>query len=121
MTSVPTLLPHIYIYIITPCSLTNFACHLVGVTPLAAVACPVCSQTRHTHIHICAALVFEGIGFFDVGLAVFTGRLAWLADRIVPCGPRQAARSREEWVAVLKKRLQPVARRSSGSVANKRQ
>ncbi|KAF8063047.1 REE1 [Scenedesmus sp. PABB004] len=54
------------------------------------------------------ALVFRGVGFFDVGLAVFTGRLGWLADRVVPCGPRQAARSREEWVALLRRRLEPV-------------
>jgi hypothetical protein len=54
--------------------------------------------------------VFAGIGFFDVGVAVFSGRLEWLADRIVPCGARQAARSREEWVAVLQRRLQPVKR-----------
>jgi hypothetical protein len=56
------------------------------------------------------ALCFEGIGFLDVGVAVFTGRLGWLADRIVPCGPRQAARSREEWVALLQRRLRPVVR-----------
>ena len=37
-----------------------------------------------------AALVFDGIGFFDVGVAVFSGRLEWLAERIVPCGARQA-------------------------------
>jgi len=55
-------------------------------------------------------LCFEGIGFFDVGVAVFTGRLGWLADRVVPCGPRQARRSREEWVALLRRRLQPVVR-----------
>uniref|UniRef100_A0A383V8J9 Fatty acid desaturase domain-containing protein n=2 Tax=Tetradesmus obliquus TaxID=3088 RepID=A0A383V8J9_TETOB len=56
------------------------------------------------------ALAFKGIGFFDVGLAVFTGRLGWLADRIVPCGPKQAARSRQEWVQLLQHRLQPVTR-----------
>lgn len=61
------------------------------------------------------ALVFEGIGFFDVGLAVFTGRLGWLAERIVPCGPRQAARSRDEWVALLRRRLQPISRRAASS------
>jgi hypothetical protein len=55
-----------------------------------------------------AALAFKGIGFFDVGLAVFTGRLGWLADRTVPCGPKQAARSRQEWVQLLQHRLQPV-------------
>jgi len=46
----------------------------------------------------------------DVGLAVFTGRLGWLADRIVPCGPKQAARSKEDWVHELKARLRPCTR-----------
>jgi hypothetical protein len=63
-------------------------------------------------LHLAAALVFEGIGFFDVGMAVFSGRLGWLAGRIVPCGARQAARSRDEWVALLQRRLQPVQRKS---------
>lgn len=62
----------------------------------------------HPHAH--AALCFNGIGYFDIGLAIFTGRLGWLADRIVPCGPKQAARSREDWVALLQRRLQPVVR-----------
>jgi hypothetical protein len=56
------------------------------------------------------ALCFEGIGFFDVGLAVFTGRLEWLADRVVPCGPKQAARGKREWVELMRRRLQPVVR-----------
>ncbi|GFR48554.1 hypothetical protein Agub_g10453 [Astrephomene gubernaculifera] len=54
------------------------------------------------------ALVFRGIGFFDVGLMVFTGQLDRLASYIVPCGPKQRARSREEWVALLRYRLQPA-------------
>jgi hypothetical protein len=65
---------------------------------------------RHPPRHPDPALCFEGIGFFDVGLAVFTGRLGWLADRIVPCGPRQAARGHKEWVALLRRRLQPIVR-----------
>ncbi|GBF88896.1 fatty acid desaturase [Raphidocelis subcapitata] len=56
------------------------------------------------------ALCFEGIGFFDVGVAVFTGRLEWLADRVVPCGPKQAARGKREWVELMRRRLQPVQR-----------
>lgn len=66
------------------------------------------------------SLCFEGIGFFDVGLAVFTGRLGWLADRVVPCGPRQAARAREEWVALLRRRLQPVSRAAALAKAGAR-
>ena len=52
--------------------------------------------------------MFCGIGVFDVGLAVFAGKLDWLADHVVPCGPRQAARSKQEWVQLLQHRLQPV-------------
>jgi hypothetical protein len=58
--------------------------------------------------------VFHGIGFFDVGVAAFTGRLGWLADHIVACGPRQQARSREEWVGELRRRLAPVHRAARG-------
>ncbi|KAG2450768.1 hypothetical protein HYH02_004605 [Chlamydomonas schloesseri] len=57
------------------------------------------------------ALVFRGIGFFDVGVMVFTGQLDKLASFIVPCGPRQHARSREEWVALLRHRLRPAKAR----------
>jgi hypothetical protein len=74
---------------------------------------PICESCRLLLYCCCvapAALAFRGIGFFDVGLAVFTGRLGWLADRIVPCGPKQAARSRQEWVQLLQHRLQPVTR-----------
>lgn len=60
----------------------------------------------------CAALVFASIGFFDIGVAVFMGQLGWLADHIVPCGPKQAARSREDWMQILQARLQPVVRRT---------
>lgn len=55
-----------------------------------------------------AALVFKYVGVFDVGLNVFLGRLDYLAKFIVPCGPKQAARTHQEWVALMKHRLQPV-------------
>lgn len=51
-------------------------------------------------------LIFDGVGFFDVGIAVMCGRLHWLADRYVNVG--QPARSREEIVVLLKHRLKPV-------------
>lgn len=53
-------------------------------------------------------LVFHTLGFFDVGLNVFLGRLDYLAGYIVPCGPRQAQRTRKEWVELLSSRLKPV-------------
>ena len=53
------------------------------------------------------ALVFSGAHFFDIGIAVLTGRLGWLADRVVTL-PGQQARSKPQVVAELRRRLQPV-------------
>jgi hypothetical protein len=58
--------------------------------------------------------VFRTIHFFDVGLAVFTGRLDWLAEHVVPCGPRQATRSQQQWVDLMRRRLEPVSRPAGG-------
>ena len=55
------------------------------------------------------ALVFRGIHFFDVGGAVLTGRLAWLAERVVTL-PGHPKRSKAQLVAELRRRLQPVIR-----------
>jgi hypothetical protein len=54
--------------------------------------------------------VFHGIAFFDVGIAVMTGRLGWLADRLVPCGPKEGAWTREHAIAELQRRLKPAIR-----------
>eukprot|EP00898_Chlorokybus_atmophyticus_P001272 jgi/Chlat1/2145/Chrsp17S02722 len=53
------------------------------------------------------ALVFEGVGFFDVGFLVFTRQLDKLAARIVQLGHRK--RTHEELVRLLEERLKPVA------------
>eukprot|EP00894_Picocystis_sp_ML_P003519 jgi/Pico_ML_1/54036/g455.t2 len=45
-------------------------------------------ETIEKHIEE-GALVFEGIGFFDVGLAIFTGRLDWLADSAPPAATKE--------------------------------
>lgn len=55
-----------------------------------------------------AALVFQGIGVFDVGLAVFTGNLRFLVDHMVLCGPKMTKMSHDELVSLLKDRLKPV-------------
>lgn len=52
------------------------------------------------------ALVFEGIGFFDVGVFVFTGQLRALAKRYVNIGQKQ--RSIDELVELMKERLRPI-------------
>jgi fatty acid desaturase len=54
------------------------------------------------------ALTFEGIGFFQVGLYVFTGQLEKLAKCVVTL-PGQKKRTVDEWVAVFRERLPPVA------------
>ncbi len=61
------------------------------------------------------ALIFRGIGFFDVGVMVFTRQLDKLATFIVPCGPKQARRSHDEWVALLRHRLGPAKRKAEAS------
>jgi fatty acid desaturase len=52
------------------------------------------------------ALVFDGIGFFDVGFALFFHRHGFLADRYVNVG--QKKRTRDEVIALLKDRLKPI-------------
>ena len=59
------------------------------------------------------ALVFDGIGVFDVGFALFARNLGFLADRYVNVG--QKKRSRDEVIELLKDRLAPVR----GSTAKK--
>lgn len=56
-----------------------------------------------------AALLFHGIGVFDVGLAVFTGNFSFLVDHIVPCGPKMTEMTYDELVSLLKDRLKPIA------------
>ena len=55
-----------------------------------------------------AALVFEGIGFFDVGLAVFCGRYGFLLGHLLSCGPKTGDMTHAEKIAMLKQRLRPV-------------
>ena len=59
-------------------------------------------------------LVFHGIGFFDVGVAIFLRRYGWLADRYVNIG--QKPRTREEVIELLKDRVRPVERVRGGVV-----
>ena len=52
------------------------------------------------------AVVFSGVHFMDVGVNLFLGRYGHLADRYVNVG--QPKRTREELIAMLKERVQPV-------------
>ena len=56
-------------------------------------------------------LIFTGVGFFDVGIAVMCGKLDWLADKYVHVG--QPSRSKEEIIALLRHRLRPVRTKSA--------
>ncbi len=56
----------------------------------------------------CAALVFEGIGVFEVGLGVFLGRLDSLVKHILICGQPLASMDSEALVELLRSRLKPV-------------
>lgn len=56
------------------------------------------------------ALVFQGIGFFDVGLAVFMRRWGYLQRHLVRYSKTLAAMSEDEVVAMLQDRLKPVKR-----------
>lgn len=57
------------------------------------------------------ALVFEGIGFFDVGLAVFMGRLDWLADRCVFLQDGVDSASKKDLLkGIMTERLRPIVR-----------
>ncbi|KAK9827672.1 hypothetical protein WJX81_006702 [Elliptochloris bilobata] len=64
-------------------------------------------ESLPVHDRACG-IAFKGIGVFEVGVACFAGRLNWLAERWVPCGPATAALTRAEKVALLRQRLAPV-------------
>jgi fatty acid desaturase len=53
-------------------------------------------------------LVFNGLGFFDIGLNVMLGRLDFLADHVVHFTKEK--KSKDEIIAKLKICLQPIAR-----------
>ena len=53
-------------------------------------------------------LVFDGLGFFDIGLNVMLGRLDLLADHVVQFTKEK--KCKEDIVAELKLRLKPIKR-----------
>lgn len=57
-----------------------------------------------------AALVFEKIGVFEVGLAVFLRRYDILVNHMVICGQPFASMDRDAMVKLLKSRLKPIKR-----------
>ena len=54
------------------------------------------------------AIVFDGLGFFDIGLHVFMGWWDSLAEHYVHFTKEK--KSNEEVIALLKERLQPIQR-----------
>jgi hypothetical protein len=59
---------------------------------------------------LAAAYVFEGIGVFQVGLAVFCGRYKYLLDHMVMPHKPASSEEQEMYVLSLRERLKPVAR-----------
>ena len=54
------------------------------------------------------AIIFQGVGFFDVGVMVFTRQWKKLASHVVQFGPKR--RTEEELITLLKYRCTPVIR-----------
>lgn len=55
-----------------------------------------------------AGLVFEGIGFFDVGVAVFLGNYQKLTTHLVCCSAPILNLSYIEVMSLLTKQLEPI-------------
>ena len=63
---------------------------------------------RHDICWVHAGLAFEGLSVFEVGLAVFMGRMDLLVDHILICGGELAQMSKAELKEMLRERLKPV-------------
>ena len=77
----------------------------------------LCASASHTappphrkspEVRLAAGLVFGGLNVFDIGLAVFCGRLGHLAEHLLPCGPVMAQMTHAAKVAMLRERLRPI-------------
>lgn len=55
-----------------------------------------------------SGLVFKGIGFFDVGVAVFLGRYSYLSKHLLRCGSVAATMSDGDIASMLQDRLKPI-------------
>ena len=73
-------------------------------------SCLVC---KHGQLH--AGLVFEGIGFFDVGVAVFLCQYTTLSRHLLSCSSAEPALSDSSIVKMLKERLKPFKPPVNGS------
>lgn len=65
------------------------------------------------------AIVFDGVDYFEIWLRLMSGRWGWLADKMVQL-PGAPVRSKDEKIAFLQSRVQPVAYRApveSGATA----
>ena len=62
-----------------------------------------------------AGLVFEGVGFFDVGLAVFLGKYQKLTTHLVCCSSPILSLSYIDVMSLLTKQLEPIKPRLSSS------
>ena len=69
---------------------------------------PIDGLKIHGCYFLTAALVFEGVGWFDVGAAVFCRRYDALLRWLLPYDGRMEAMSRSESISMLKSRLRPI-------------
>lgn len=68
----------------------------------------------------CAALVFEGWGVIDIGLATFARDYDALVDRmLLPYHKPKDAKTRAEAVALIKERLRPIRAADAATAAAK--
>ena len=71
------------------------------------VRAKISQRSTQQHILLHAGLAFTGLSVFEVGLAVFMGRLDFLVDHLLICGGELAEMSRCELKQMLKERLNP--------------
>ena len=73
------------LFLIAACIVSHGAecCYLTLVLNVVLMFCSVVLVGLHALS--CAGLVFEGVGFFDVGIAVFFGNYETLAKHLLIC------------------------------------
>lgn len=64
----------------------------------------MCSSSDE-ELCLCAGLVFEGIGFFEVGFATMAGKLDWLTKHLICVDSYVPA---TDAVSMLRQRLKPI-------------
>ena len=82
-------------------------CVALSVWPLVVLAIMLLFTDAVVYCLLCAGLVFEGIGFFDVGIAVFLAKYGTLAKHLLICDSAELTDS--QVAQYLQNLLKPVA------------